>query len=136
MLLERWIHSAYNGSEMARPTKLTPKARRRLVAAAGDGLTLRDCAALAGVTRKTLDNWIHGDDDFACEFLRARAEARLEVLRLLKNGGGGGQWRARLAWLSRTSNDYRERSFHSDMVYPSNPSDLVETMVAGLASET
>lgn len=136
MPLERWKQFAYNGIAMARPTKLTPKVRRRLVAAAGDGLTLGDCAALAGVTRKTLDNWIHGDDDFACAFLRARAEARLEVLRLLKNGGGGGQWRARLAWLSRTSNDYREQSFHSDRVFPSNPSSLVETMVAGLTSET
>ena len=77
---------------MARPTKLTPTVRRRLVAAAGDGLTLQDCAALAGVTRHTLRNWIRGDDEFARAFLRARAEARLEVLRQLKNGGGGGQW--------------------------------------------
>ena len=116
---------------MARPTKLTPTVRRRLVAAAGDGLTLQDCAALAGVTRQTLRNWIRGDDDFARAFLRARAEARLEVLRQLKNGGGGGQWRARLAWLSRTSMDYREQSFHGDIDVPADPSSLIETMLAG-----
>ena len=116
---------------MARPTKLTPTVRRRLVAAAGDGLTLQDCAALAGVTRHTLRNWIRGDDEFACAFLRARAEARLEVLRQLKNGGGGGQWRARLAWLSRTSMDYREQSYHGDPELPADASTIRETLLAG-----
>ena len=120
---------------MARPTKLTPTVRRRLVAAAADGLSLRDCAALVGISRRTLENWARADDDFARAFLRARVEARLEVLRLLKNGGGG-NWRARMAWLSRTSTDYRAEDFRSDIELPGDASKLVEAMVEGLKSET
>ena len=121
---------------MARPTKLTPTVRRRVLEAAADGLTLQDCASLVGVTRQTLRNWSRTDEEFARAFRRARAEARLEVLRLLKNGGGGGHWRARLAWLARTSQDYREGLGMSDEDLPPETSKLVETMVTGLTSET
>ncbi len=119
---------------MARPTKLTPTVRRRVLAAAADGLTLQDCASLVGVTRQTLRNWSHADEEFAWAFRRARAEARLEVLRLLKNGGGGGHWRARLAWLSRTSRDYREGLGLYDEDMPPERPKLVETMVAELSA--
>ena len=98
-----WIQFAYNSNAMARPTKLTPKVRRRVLEAAADGLTLQDCAALVGVSRETLRNWTRIDEEFAWAFRRARAEARQEVLQLLKRGGGGGHWRARLAWLARTT---------------------------------
>jgi len=121
---------------MARPTKLTPKVRRRVLEAAADGLTLQDCAALVGVSRETLRNWSRTDEDFAWAFRRARAEARQEVLQLLKRGGGGGQWRARLAWLARTTTSYREGLGMYDEDLPPERPKLVETMVAGLTSET
>ena len=45
--------------------------------------------------------------------------------------GGGGQWRARLAWLSRTSMSYREQSYHGDPELPADASTVIESMLAG-----
>lgn len=97
-----------------RPTLLTPEVQETVVAAIRQGHYRETAAHLAGVTRRTLNNWEQrgeaGEAPFAEFFLaikRAEAEAEARLLDEVRNakpavhgegGSGADLWQAR-AWI-------------------------------------
>lgn len=52
---------------------LLEKHREEILEYARDGMSVKDCAGIAGVTKNTLYNWLEEDEDFFHAFTRARS---------------------------------------------------------------
>lgn len=96
---------------MARPTSLTPEVQAIVVEAIGRGLYRETAAALAGVSRRSLNNWedrgATGEEPYA-EFLhvmkKAEASAESIVIDGVRAGCEGWQskaWIAERRWPAR-----------------------------------
>lgn len=93
-------------AKVGRPTSLTPEVSASIINTMRDGGYLTDAAWIAGIIPATVYNWIErgeaGESPFV-EFLyalkKAEAEARLESLRYIKQGGK--DWQAQAWFLER-----------------------------------
>ena len=93
---------------MARPTKLTPDRKDRIVKAMGAGNYLEAAARSAGVHPSTVYRWLERAEqeaeglyrDFAEDVRRAEAEAEVHAVAIVRRAMSG-DWRAALAYLER-----------------------------------
>lgn len=94
---------------MARQSKLTPEAQKKIVNAISEGNYLETAAAIGGITYTTLNNWIKkgkaASSGAYVEFLEAvkKAEAEAEALRVsrISRAGQEGNWQADAWYLER-----------------------------------
>lgn len=99
-----------------RPSKLNPERQKRIVEALGRGCTNESAAAIGGITRKTLQDWLrrgrnssHGVyRDFLLAAQHARAEGEQALLRDIALDD---DWRAK-AWIleRRWSDAYSKKT--------------------------
>lgn len=90
---------------MARPTALTPDVESTLVEALRSGEYLENAAALAGIAKSTVYEWLRAgvrDPEgpygaFSDAIKRAQAEADRDDLGIIKRAGEQGNWQA-CAW--------------------------------------
>lgn len=102
---------------MARPTSLTPEVQAIVIEAIGRGLYRETAAALAGVTRQTLNNWelrgLANEEPFygfLVAIKRAEAQAESDVIDGVRAGLEGWQskaWIAERRWPARWSGRVR-----------------------------
>ena len=93
---------------MARPTKLTPERRDRIVKAMGAGNYLEAAARSAGVHPSTVYRWLERAErepdglyrDFAEEVRRAEADAEVHAVAIVRRAMAE-DWKAALAYLER-----------------------------------
>lgn len=86
---------------MARPTKRTPTARERIVAAIKIGATLRRAAAAGGIHYDTLNEWCKDDPEFSDAVKEAEAYRANQALRAIQKAAQDGQWQAAAWYLER-----------------------------------
>ncbi len=105
---------------MARPTKLTPEVRQRIVAAIRAGNYAEPSARSAGISPATYYRWIERGrkaksgihHDFFEEVQRAEADAEVEAVALLRKAMPE-NWRACAEYLERRySERWRRRQSH------------------------
>ncbi len=97
-----------------------------LLRGARAGASMSDCSDMVGISSGTITTWLHRgqeavaksqltetnvpEDDFAyakffADWTQARSEARVDVLEDLRDHH---DWRAKVQWLARTSDDYKD----------------------------
>jgi hypothetical protein len=86
---------------MARPSKLTPEVRAKLLEATRAGASLSDAAAYAGVSTDSFARYRERDPELAAAFAEAEAEVVLTCVRCIRGAAEAGDWRAALTWLER-----------------------------------
>jgi hypothetical protein len=100
--------------KLGRPTVFSAEKAATIVSALEDGCYLDQAAALAGVSRTTLQNWLlAGGRNGGAEFVKfnndvrkAQAEAEHSGIRIIKAAAKAGQWQA-AAWLLERKNPER-----------------------------
>lgn len=102
---------------MGRPSKLTPEVELVILDAIEKGNYRATAAALAGVHRNTLSNWMRWGEEgkepyaeFNCAMERAEARAEstlLEVVKVADAGWQGSAWLLERRWASRWSQRVR-----------------------------
>ncbi|MGH2964751.1 MAG: transposase [Solirubrobacterales bacterium] len=98
---------------MARPTKLTPEVKQRIVQAVRAGNYAETSARSAGVSSATYYRWMkHGEreskgiyHDFFEEVRRAEAEAEVHAVAVIRREIADGDWRAAAHYLERRHPD-------------------------------
>jgi hypothetical protein len=90
------------------PSKYTPTAVRRLLAAIADGMTNKAACVAANIGVATLRDWRKEHPDLELRMEEAREKARQKALRRIKTAAEQGDWRADAEWLKLTfPQDYR-----------------------------
>ena len=86
-----------------RPTKRTPEAAATIINAVREGLDLVTCSALADMAYQTFNEWRKADPQFNEQIEKARAEAVLERVQVIRQAATGDakQWTAAAWWLER-----------------------------------
>jgi hypothetical protein len=84
-----------------RPTKRTPDVEARIVEAVRAGNYIETAAAYAGIGKSTLYEWQAKYPDFADALQRARAEAEVRDVTLIRQAART-QWQAAAWWLERS----------------------------------
>lgn len=105
--------NAIKGKQGYQPTVFTLEVAEDIVSAAAEGLPLTSCAALAGVSKHTVNDWMQkGEEgheryvDFAMAVRKAQAEYKLELIRKVKDiGVSTNQWAALMTILERVYGD-------------------------------
>ena len=98
-----------NGRKKPAPnSKRTPQLERVIIAGLGRGLTIETSAAIAGVHRNTVNNWIKADPAFCASCAEAAAAptkmATEVVLKAIEDGDvHAAQW-----WLERRTKAFRK----------------------------
>ena len=85
---------------MARPTKLTPDRRARLLSALRGGNTRRASCQYAGIGESTLADWLKRNRELRLAVEEAETEVEIRCAALLQKASLK-DWRAALAWLER-----------------------------------
>lgn len=124
---------------MARPTALNPHVQARLVEAFNLGQTsIASACAYAGISEAVYYKWMkqgrEGDDRYI-EFLeaieKARADAVLINLGVIRKAAMNGQWQAAAWWLERVLPQQFARRTTVEVVTP----DVIEREIARLEAE-
>jgi hypothetical protein len=90
------------------PSKYTPTAVRRLIAAIADGMTNKAACIAANIGVATLRDWRKEHPDLEQRMEEVREKARQKALRRIKAAAEQGGWRADAEWLKLTfPQDYR-----------------------------
>src|SRR5678809_840588 len=84
------------------PSKYTPTAVRRLLAAIADGMTNKAACVAANIGVATLRDWRKEHPDLELRMEEAREKARQKALRRIKTAAEQGDWRADAEWLKLT----------------------------------
>lgn len=99
---------------MARPTKLNDETAKRIIAGVREGLFLTTAAALAGVDRTTVRDWLARGEaesppdedqryvDFALAYREAEAQAVQRAVRAVRKGKDKTKARGMAWWLERS----------------------------------
>ena len=77
--------------------------KTELLKAAKRGATKRDAAQLAGISERTLYNWLAQNAQFADDYGRASAEGRMKSIKLIADSD---DWRAHAWLLERVDPDH------------------------------
>ena len=94
-----------------RPTKYEPETVGRLLAALGDGLTIKQACLAAGIGQSTLSDWLERHPELGAQLSEARETARRKALAGIRAAGEAGDWRALEAFLRMSfPSDYRRDS--------------------------
>ena len=88
-------------NKVGRPTELTPMLQEEICDLLSDAVNIETVCGLVGISKATYYNWRErgesGEEPFA-EFLdattRARAKAKLTLLRIIDRAAENGDWRA------------------------------------------
>ncbi|MGH2966122.1 MAG: transposase [Solirubrobacterales bacterium] len=99
---------------MARPTKLTPEVKQRIVKAVRAGNYAETSARSAGVSSATYYRWMKRGEreskgiyhDFFEEVKRAEAEAEVHAVAVIRREIADGDWRAAAHYLERRHPDH------------------------------
>jgi len=110
---------------MARPTKLTPERRERILKALRAGNYRDPAARSAGVHPSTLYRWLERADqeaegpyrDFAEEVHRAEAEAEVHAVAIIRKAMTD-DWRAAMALLERRHPEHWRRGETRELTGP------------------
>ena len=90
------------------PSKYTPTAVRRLLAAIADSMTNKAACIAANIGVATLRDWRKEHPDLELRMEEAREKARQKALQRIKVAAQQGDWRADAEWLKLTfPQDYR-----------------------------
>jgi len=82
------IHTDGKERGPGRPSKLDDH-RDEILQYAKAGMSINDCAQIAGVSEPTLYNWLDDNDEFFKSFKRARARGSYALRRMLLNPDEG-----------------------------------------------
>lgn len=106
---------------MARPTKLTPTVREKILLALAAGCTRKHAAALAGISEDSFARYRAKDKKLAAAVVRAEAEAVVACCLAIRRAAEKGKWRAAAWWLERRCPEEwgRQRAFA-----PANPVEV------------
>jgi len=88
--------------KMGRPTLYNSKTVTKLVNAVGDGLGLRAACIIAGIAYDTLMTWQREKPELKDKLDRAREQAALKHLNIIKAAAEQGDWRASESFLKLT----------------------------------
>lgn len=92
------------------PSKYTPTAVRRLLAAIADGMTNKAACIAANIGVATLRDWRKEHPDLEVRMEEARERARQKALAAIKAAGQAADWRAWAEWLRFSyPEDYRKQ---------------------------
>jgi transposase len=84
-------------SDTGRPTKRTPEAQERILAALRKGMTKKAAAAAGGMGYSTLNEWEHDEPEFADAVKAAESDSQEALLRKIWTASDQ-QWQA-AAWM-------------------------------------
>ena len=109
--------NAIKGKQGYQPTVFTLEKQEDIISAAAEGLPLSSCAAMAGVSRHTLEDWMQKGEEgheryaeFALAVRKVQAEYKLNLLRKVKEIGiDTNQWAALMTILERVYGDEFKR---------------------------
>lgn len=98
---------------MARPTKLTKQVRDAIILAVEGGTYLSMAAEYAGVSRSTLHLWmVRGEageksfSEFSDALKKARANAQVRSIALIRQAANNGTWQAAAWYLERSDPEH------------------------------
>jgi transposase len=84
-------------ADTGRPTKRTPEAQERILAALRKGMTKKAAAAAGGMGYSTLNEWEHDEPEFADAVKAAESDSQQELLKKIWTASDQ-QWQA-AAWM-------------------------------------
>lgn len=117
---------------MARPSKLTPELQDKLVEVFRIGQTsIEDACAYVGIGTTTYHRWMQENREFRDVIQKARAEAVVGYLAVIRKAANSGQWQAAAWWLERVLPAQYGRKSQVEVLTP----DVIEREIARLEAE-
>lgn len=119
---------------MARPSKLTPELTDKLVEVFRIGQTsIESACAHVGIHPATYYRWMNENSEF-CEVIeKARADAVLGYLAVIRKAANSGQWQAAAWWLERVLPEQYGRKVTTEVITRDKFMETVAALEAELA---
>ncbi len=119
---------------MGRPTKHSPELQSRLVEVFRLGQTsIEDACAYVGIARSTYHRWMQDNQDFSDAIQKARAEAVVGYLAVIRKAANSGQWQAAAWWLERVLPEQYGRKVTTEVITRDKFMETVAALEAELA---